>query len=732
MVRTFLACEHCRRSKLRCLSNVDEKGEPAGKCQRCFKLSLSCQYTPKPSQLKKQIRREKLAGKKRSPQANTNTGAVHTISDKKPSKIPANSPPDLVDDAPFLKNTINNYGNKHGNKCANYLDTMILPNIDIMIEVINQFFDNQYHSIFNFLHRETYLKYIQSSKFGHQFFNYDDPEDVPEFTPCTLLAILALCAKDNKKLIEIYGEFNQDHDPIKFIPNFSSKRSELSPQSPANASKYFAFYSRLLLKDMFDTPSIQRVQSLTILSSHEWSEGNAARSYLYIGIAARMGAILGLGCPRGVCYEEDNNEYENEKDRFIGMESKRRTIWSVFMMDRCNSSGRNRSHALKIEDIEISLPCPEENFQKGIPIEFPSYNECFTRLKQLTSLDFTIIGYELWSKIAKWVGEIGSKKEKLNPNDPNSIFYKLSNDLKLLKESMPPELHVQNLKHHLNNQNLNFGFLHQLLYLSGIFLNREYFYYSSNISKIDHYEFTKKLIHEVQESSSLIKTLVSTKKFIVTPFTAFELFTNAVTCLSISSILNDMKLKALGIENMEILKSFFQNDHLGSTWHSISNQLLKYFESCHSDGIFNQTLQQNTKLSNLINDYGQGDIPEQLTTHPYEIKKVDLNDILNSSDSESNSSYTTKSNPAIHTQETDSNDFVIQSDDSSVSSNTNSKQTEISTTSWIGNSFENDIDKYFRNWDKIIPNWNDVFVEDRMIDDINLLLPTDIPYTPNN
>jgi len=718
MARTFLACDNCRKSKLRCLSNVDKKGEPIGKCKRCLKLSFDCQYTPRPSQLKKQMRR---AGKY--------VGCSYNDGNDSEQVSRA-----LGKSSECLGNTINNLGNKYG--CSNYLDTMILPSIPIMIEVVNQFFDNQYHSIFNFLHRETYLNYITSDKFGHQFFNYDNPDDIPDFTPCTLLAILALCAKNNDKLIQIYGEFDQDHEPNKFVPNFNIDRncSKLTSSSPSNASKYFAYYSRLLLKDMFDTPAIQRVQSLTILSSHEWSEGNAARSYLYIGIAARMGAILGLGCPRGICYEDQNNQYDNDHDKFIGMESKRRTIWSVYMMDRCNSSGRNRSHALKIEDIEISLPCPEENFQRGIPIEWPNYNDCFKCLRKLSSLDFTIIGYELWSKIAKWVGEIGSKKEKLNPNDPNSIFNKLSNDLKLLKDSMPKGLQIGNLEYHLDQNTLNFGFLHQLLYLSGIFLNREYFYYSSNISKIDHYEFTKALIHEVQESSSLIMALVSKKLFIITPFTAFQLFTNSVTCLSISNILNDMKLKTLGIQNMNILKSYFHNDHLGSTWYSITDQLLRYLET-YNGGIFNQELQQNIKLNNLLNDYGESDIPEQLTTHPYGMKEVDLSDILNSSDSNSSASSVDMHTTDLSSN-SDNNDVPIQKVNpinteliAAKSQVFFTNETDVTTTTVLSitnDSFENDFDKYFKNWDKIIPNWNDVFVEDKTIDDINLLLPTDI------
>ncbi|CCH44672.1 putative transcriptional regulatory protein [Wickerhamomyces ciferrii] len=730
MVRTFLACDNCRRSKLRCLSNVDAKGEPNGKCQRCAKHHFECQYTPKPSQLKKQIRREK------SLQGDKGFGVIEKKNSVKrqqlpsPCAIPLSINPSSngtgvkrEETPPFLSESINNYGNKHGNRCANYLDSMILPNRSIMLEIVYDFFNNQVHSIFNFLHKESYIDYIKGDKFGHQFFNYDDPEDIPIFTPCTLLAIMALCARNNETLTKMYGEFDQNNDPEGFVPNFGQRPYKITSNSPSNASKYFAFYSRQLLKDMFDTPSIQRVQSLTILSSHEWSEGNAARSYLYIGIAARMGAILGLGCNRGVCYE---NEIEDPRERFISMESKRRTIWSVYMMDRCNSSGRNRSHALKIEDIEVSLPCPEKNFQNGIPIDFPSYNDCFRCLGQLTSLDFTIIGYELWSKIAKWVGEIGSKKEKLNPSDPNSSFYKLSNDLQLLRDSMPKELDILNLNKHLEADNLNFGFLHQLLYLSGIFLNREYFYYSSDLSQTDHYQFTKKLINQVQESSSLIMTLVSRKKFIITPFTAFELFTNSVTCLSISNILNDLNLKSLGVQNMELLKMYFHDDHLGMTWYGIIEQLLRYLERCNH-GVFNRALQQNTKLSNLLNDYGESDIPEQHTTHPYQTKKIDLNDILNSSDSESN--YV-KNNEQIETTPLSSINSIesqsIQHQDPQYNSSavTSISSSENDHQQLWENSLESDIDKYFKNWDKIIPNWNDVFVEDRTIDDVNSLFPS--------
>lgn len=606
--RAFLACDSCRRSKLRCIAE-----DNLSICERCSRLDLICQYTPKRSQLKKSL------------------------------KIKAND----------YSNTIHNLNKKY-RKQSHILDSIILPNKALLVEFINDFFENQYHSIFNFIHKKSYIDWIQSDTFEIEFFNYDDPNNVPVFTPCTLLAILALVSRNNSKLSKFYGTFNQSNDPIKYIPDFNNSIS-----SPTNSSRYFAFYSRLLLKDVFDTPSVQRIQSLTLLSSHEWSEGNYSRSYLYIGIAARMSSILGLCSPRGVCYQNDS---------FILKESKRRTIWSVFMMDRCNSSGRNRNHAIKIEDIEISLPCPDENFQNDIETKFPNYNDCFKNFNDLTSLNLCIISYELWSKIAKWIGDIGAKNSDLNPMNPNSNFFKIYSDLELLKEKLPNELKITNLDNHLKTGNLNIGYLHQLLYICEIFLIREYFYYNSKISKNDHITFTKKLINILKLSTDLNLKLIKQKSFIFSPFTFFLIFTNCITSLSIASILNDEELIKISTVNLSILEDNLDKDQLIQLWFNISKQLKDYL---------NQKDLNYDKFKNLFNDFGESDIHERFSISEPKIKKIELHDLLNNDDNEENNQLTP--------------DSINEGD--------------------LNDEFTNKLDNYFNIWEKIIPNWNDVFIE---------------------
>lgn len=116
---------------------------------------------------------------------------------------------------------------------------------------------------------------------------------------------------------------------------------------------------------MFDSSTIQRIQSLTLLSNNEWGEGNPSRSYLYIGIAARMALVLGLGDEKVLFYWWWQFWWGRYISKVISIECKGGTLWSVYIMDRCNSSGRKRSPAFRKEEISIKLPCAYEDFIFG-------------------------------------------------------------------------------------------------------------------------------------------------------------------------------------------------------------------------------------------------------------------------------------------------------------------------------------------------------------------------------
>lgn len=589
--RTFLACDQCRKSKIRCVIKEDDSSQNLGlsgsiKCQHCTKCHIDCQFTPTTYQLRKRL------------------------------KLPANF---MEDD---FSSTIHNLNHQYRKK-PHVLDTIILPNKNLLIKVVNEFFDDQYHSFINFLHRKSYIDWIRSQTFEYDLFNYDDPEKVTVYTPCTLIAILALVSRNNYQLSQIYGTFDESNDPKRYIPDFHQTKKLSKSQASTNSSRYFAYYAEILLNDLFVAASVQTIQSLTILSSHEWSEGNYVKSSLYTGSAARMASILGLCSPDGTCYKGDES--------FISKESKRRTIWAVYMMDRCNSSGRNKRHAIKIEDIEVSLPCPEENFNDDIEIEFPNYTNCFKYFDSLTSLDFTIISFELWSKVAKLASDLGARELNLDLINPDSMFNKLYSDLELLKEKLPKALHIKNLDVELLNGNLNFGYLHQLLNLCEIFLKREYFY-----NNLQDDNFTENLIKTLASATELNEKLINLNSFIHTPFTFFQIYTNCVTCLIMSLILQDSKLKEIGLINLQALENNTGYDQLIPKWYKICDQL-KYY----SDKSYNLNLNLNfNKFKNLLNDFGDCEILERLSTNePQKYTKVDINDILSSAFSSSISSF---------------------------------------------------------------------------------------------
>lgn len=268
--RTSVACNLCRESRVKCVNTND-----GSKCQRCIRLEVPCSYTLRKSQLK-----SRLIAK--------NLNHVNSNSNYTPSEIPLDT-----------QNTDTSYKN----------DSVILPPRSMMLEIVDIFFENQYNGIFPFTHRPSLTAFLKSEEFDPETYindyfrkyfkaEYENSLKYPD--PILLLSILALCSRLHNPISRAYGSFSERESPETFRPVFENVKSvgpnsesKLIPSS--NASNYFGWHARNLLKEVFDSPTIQRIQSLTLLSSHEWGEGNNARSYLYIGIASRMALVLGLG-----------------------------------------------------------------------------------------------------------------------------------------------------------------------------------------------------------------------------------------------------------------------------------------------------------------------------------------------------------------------------------------------------------------------------------------------------
>ena len=63
-----------------------------------------------------------------------------------------------------------------------------------------------------------------------------------------------------------------------------------------------------------------------------------------------------------------------------------------------------------------------------------------TSNQEISIVGFTIIMFKIWTKIAKWVGEVGAKYENVPPWKAESTFRSLSHELDLLEKLLPHNL----------------------------------------------------------------------------------------------------------------------------------------------------------------------------------------------------------------------------------------------------------------------------------------------------
>lgn len=146
----------------------------------------------------------------------------------------------------------------------------------------------------------------------------------------------------------------------------------------------------------FATPSLEKVQAISMLVVHEWGMCRGAEAYVWLGIATRMAMVLGLSwddvpespyaAPEPAATSpslsaERGEGSPNSKRRkldggkpgpkvsskeFTEKEVRRRTFWALFMLDRSLSSGRLRPSGIPLADAaRVRLPCEERGFLFG-------------------------------------------------------------------------------------------------------------------------------------------------------------------------------------------------------------------------------------------------------------------------------------------------------------------------------------------------------------------------------
>ncbi|EEH06706.1 conserved hypothetical protein [Histoplasma capsulatum G186AR] len=395
-MRSSIACSRCRRSKIKCVNaGIDTT------CRACESSGRECSYPiPAPGGGTGGTKRDIAA----SGDGDDRNGEWDSPKRQR-SRKSTNATTSGAKDA--IKPT------------SNVLDSPILT-VKVW-ETLFEFFQLHFSTILPFLHPTAFLTQIRqlSSSSAQQDGqppgdHSQSPGPASETSPLVLLGVLTLTAR--------------------FHPQLTSYHCPPSPVAPCNPLVASEFYANALRSRLSGTygadltsTDISRVQALLMLSLHEWGMCRGKNAWVYLGMAIRLAQAADLS------FEQENDQPQQRtplpgmlnaevephdqrghtSDDVIEQETRRRTFWSCFMLDRYLSSGKYRPRVIKIRDVEIQLPS-DNAFAFGERVRTSRLNDGLKRRFQ----NYESRGIQIPSlRNSMGYGE----NAKLRPNGPSDL-----------------------------------------------------------------------------------------------------------------------------------------------------------------------------------------------------------------------------------------------------------------------------------------------------------------------
>ncbi|KAL4760539.1 putative C6 transcription factor [Aspergillus foveolatus] len=527
-MRSSIACARCRRSKIKCVnSGIDTT------CRACESSGRDCVY-PTPA--------IGVGGAKRdlAALADGEDRNGDWDSPKRQRSRKAVGPSSAAKDA--------------SRASLDALDSSILT-LKVW-EAVLDLFQSHYATLLPFLHPASFMSQVrqlsgsQSSPSAPTNTSVSNPQDPPRDQapkpsappdPLIPLGVLALTAR--------------------FHPQLAAYHSPASPGHPTNplaASEFYATALRSRLAGVdgasLAVPDLTRVQALLMLALHEWGMCRGKSAWLYVGMAIRLSQAMGLpfelendvvsrDVPRSPALKMEADMFglprrpeqkEQTSDEVISQETKRRTFWACFILDRSLSSGKYRPRMIRVKELGIQLPSdnafafgervrtsrlsdpvgrrPQSFSSQGVQI--PSIRQSIggfgdeklipngsdnrpwspvSRRKDSADdeIDRWEIGAEesvlsravriirVWGSIAKWSCAGGRRNEQLPPWHPDSRFSRLRTSLADFRDALSRNLQYspRNTDTHINmykNTLPPYTIMHLAYFLSVIILHRSY------------------------------------------------------------------------------------------------------------------------------------------------------------------------------------------------------------------------------------------------------------------
>ncbi|KAL6230265.1 hypothetical protein BDW75DRAFT_223174 [Aspergillus navahoensis] len=194
------------------------------------------------------------------------------------------------------------------------LPSFMEPPQPILLSVIDAYFDHAHNQPYSYFHARTFRDRLLSNSLPR----------------CLVLAVLAAAVR-----------FSTD--------DFYAGRT-------LEASEIYAREAWLaVLKDELtseDNPALHVVQTANILAVVDYTAGRVNSGWIKIGLAARVSQAMGL-------MQEPSPWLPAEEQ-----EERRRTFWSIYLLDKLISCGRGRPLMMHDQDCHVLLPCREDMLQQ--------------------------------------------------------------------------------------------------------------------------------------------------------------------------------------------------------------------------------------------------------------------------------------------------------------------------------------------------------------------------------
>lgn len=398
-MRSSIACARCRRSKIKCVNaGIDTT------CRACESSNRECVY-PTPA--------IGLSGGAKRDLAALADGEDRSSGDWDGPKRHRS------------RKVIGVSGASSSKAGLDALDSSILT--AKVWEAVFDLFQSHFATILPFLHPATFLgqiRQLSASASTTSSASVVDGQDAARnagaksdpSSSLIPLGVLALTARFHPPLVAYHSPASPGH-----------------PSNPLAASEYYATALRIRVSGLdgasLAVPDLARVQALLMLALHEWGMCRGKSAWVYVGMAIRLAQAMGLPFelenefpPRdplrsasGLKAEADHfglprrvEPKELTSDDIIAQETKRRTFWACFLLDRCLSSGKYRPRMIRVEELDIQLPS-DNAFAFGERVRTARLNEPIVRRPQ----SFTSQGLQIPSIRQS----LGFGDEKLPPSN---------------------------------------------------------------------------------------------------------------------------------------------------------------------------------------------------------------------------------------------------------------------------------------------------------------------------